>query len=154
MTLSPVSSGMAAVRTAQAVWEHDLLHGSGRFKVGSGAIPESPVSWAARTESSGGKTSPEELLAAAHASCFSMAFAAGLGRMGKPPERLNVTATCTFDKVGDGWKVAKMVLDVKGKVPGIDAKAFEEAAQKAGEGCPISQALKGNVPITVTAHLE
>ncbi|MCI4337740.1 MAG: OsmC family peroxiredoxin [Thermoplasmata archaeon] len=145
---------MAAIRTAEAVWEHDLLHGSGRFKVGSGALPESPISWAARTESSGGKTSPEELLAAAHASCFSMAFAAGLGRAGKPPERLQVTATCTFDKVGDGWKVANMLLEVRGKVPGMDAAAFEEAAQKAGAGCPISGALKNNVPIQVKALLE
>ncbi|MCI4335363.1 MAG: OsmC family peroxiredoxin [Thermoplasmata archaeon] len=145
---------MAAIRTAEAVWEHDLLHGSGRFKVGSGALPESPISWAARTESSGGKTSPEELLAAAHASCFSMAFAAGLGRAGKPPERLQVTATCTFDKEGDGWKVANMLLEVRGKVPGMDAAAFEEAAQKAGAGCPISGALKNNVPIQVKALLE
>lgn len=145
---------MAAVRTAEAVWEHDLLHGSGWFKVGSGAIPELPISWAARTESSGGKTSPEELLAAAHASCFSMALSAGLGRAGTPPDRLHVSATCTFDKVGEGWKVASMVLEVRGKVPKITGPAFEEAARKAGEGCPISVALKGNVPVTVNARLE
>jgi osmotically inducible protein OsmC len=145
---------MAAVRTATAVWEGDLLKGHGRFKVESGALPESAVSWAARTEASGGKTSPEELLAAAHASCFSMALSAGLGRMGKPPERLRVTATCTFDKVGDGWKVTTMALDVKGKVPGLDAAGFAEAAKKAVEGCPISGAIKGNVQISHTAALE
>ncbi len=144
---------MAAKRRAVAVWEHDLLKGSGRFKVDSGAFPEMPVTWAARTEASGGKTSPEELLAAAHASCFAMAFSAGLGRMGTPPERLEVAATCTFDKVGDGWKVTTMELQVVGRVPGIDAAAFAEAAQKAGAGCPISNALKNNVEIRVTAKL-
>jgi lipoyl-dependent peroxiredoxin len=145
---------MAAIRRAHAVWEGDLLKGHGRFKVESGALPESAISWAARTESSGGKTSPEELLAAAHASCFSMALSAGLGRAGKPPERLSVDATCTFDKVGDGWKVTTMVLDVRGKVPGLDASGFQEAAKKAGEGCPISGALKGNVDVRVNAMLE
>jgi osmotically inducible protein OsmC len=145
---------MAAKRSAQAVWEHDLLKGSGRFKVHSGALPESPVSWAARTEQSGGMTSPEELLAAAHASCYAMAFSAGLGRLGKPPERLTVTATCTFDKVGDGWKVTKMELEVLGKVPGIDAATFQDAARKAEAGCPISGAIRNNVEIHLTAKLE
>lgn len=144
---------MAAKRRAVAVWEHDLLKGSGRFKVDSGAFPEMPVTWAARTEASGGKTSPEELLAAAHASCFAMAFSAGLARAGTPPERLEVAATCTFDKVGDGWKVTTMELHVVGRVPGIEAAAFAEAAQKAGAGCPISNALKNNVEIRVTAKL-
>jgi lipoyl-dependent peroxiredoxin len=145
---------MAAIRRVQAIWEGDLAKGHGRFKVESGAIPELPVSWAARTEPTGGKTSPEELLAAAHASCFCMALSAGLGRMGKPPERITVNAACTFDKVGDGWKVTTMELDVHGKVPGLDAAGFQEAAKKAGEGCPISGALKGNVDIRVTAKLE
>jgi osmotically inducible protein OsmC len=145
---------MAAVRRATAVWEHDLLKGSGRFKVESGAIPELPVSWAARTEASGGKTSPEELLAAAHASCLAMAFSAGLGRMGKPPERLTVTASCTFDKVGEAWRVTRMDLEVVGKVPGIDSNAFQEAATKAKDGCPISNALRNNVEIHLSARLE
>jgi len=150
-TLGPT---MAAKRTAQAVWEHDLLHGHGTVKGTSGALGEMGVSWAARTESPGGKTSPEELLAAAHASCFSMALSAGLGRMQKPPERLAVSATATFDKVGDGWKVTNMELDVTGKVPGISAAEFAKAAQAASEGCPISGALKGNVAISVRAKLE
>jgi len=145
---------MAAKRTAQAVWEGDLLRGHGTVKGTSGALGEVGVSWGSRTEAPAGKTSPEELLAAAHASCFSMALAAGLGRMQKPPLRLAVSATATFDKVGDGWKVTTMELDVTGKVPGMTAAEFETAAKAAGEGCPISGALKGNVHVTVRAKLD
>lgn len=145
---------MAAKRTAQAVWEGDLLHGHGRVKGTSGALGEVGVSWSARTESPGGKSSPEELLAAAHASCFSMALSAGLGRMQKPPTRLTVEATATFDKVGDGWKVTTMELNVSGQVARISAAEFEAAAKAAGEGCPISGALKGNVAVSVHAKLE
>jgi lipoyl-dependent peroxiredoxin len=148
-----VRATMAAKRTAEAVWEHDLLHGHGTVKGTSGALGELAVSWAARTEAPGGKTSPEELLAAAHASCFSMALSAGLARMQKPPERLNVRATATFDKVGDAWKVTTMELNVVGKVPGITAAEFESAAKAASEGCPISGALKGNVAISLQAKL-
>jgi len=145
---------MAAKRTAQAVWEGDLLHGHGSVKGTSGGLGDMPVTWVARTEASGGKTSPEELLAAAHAACFSMAFSAGLARQQKPAQRLAVTATATFDKVGDGWKVTTMELSVVGKVPGITPAEFEAAASAAGAGCPISGALKGNVAITVHAKLE
>ncbi|MCI4362272.1 MAG: OsmC family peroxiredoxin [Thermoplasmata archaeon] len=145
---------MAAKRTAEAVWEHDLAKGSGRVKGLSGGLPETAVSWAARTEASGGKTSPEELLAAAHAACFSMAFAAGLGRGGTPPERLDVKATVTFDKVGDAWKVTTSELVVHGKVPGLTQEKFAAAAAAAGTGCPISGALHGNVVISVVATLD
>ena len=145
---------MAAQRTAEAVWEHDLAKGSGRVKGTSGALPEMGVSWAARTEAPGGKTSPEELLAAAHASCFSMALSAALGRASTPPDRLNVRATVTFDKVGDAWKVTKSEIEVRGKVPKVTAEQFEAAAKGAGEGCPISGAIRGNVAITVHATLE
>ncbi|MGA8709850.1 MAG: OsmC family peroxiredoxin [Thermoplasmata archaeon] len=144
---------MAAKRTATAVWEHDLIHGQGTVKGKSGALGEMGVSWAARTEAPGGKTSPEELLAAAHAACFSMALSGGLGRMQKPPERLSVSATATFDKVGDAWKVTTMELEVTGEVPNISATEFEQAAQAASQGCPISGALKGNVAISVRAKL-
>src|SRR5208282_2894014 len=143
---------MAAKRTATAVWENDLVHGHGTVKGTIGAFGEMAVSWAARTEAPGGKTSPEELLAAAHAACFSMALSGGLGRIQKPPERLTVSATATFDKVGDAWKVTTMELDVTGKVPGISAAEFQQAAQAAGQGCPISNALKGNVAISVPAR--
>jgi lipoyl-dependent peroxiredoxin len=145
---------MAAKRTAQAVWENDLVHGHGTVKGTSGALPEVAVSWASRTEAPGGKTSPEELLAAAHASCFSMALSAGLGRLQKPPARLEVSATATFDKVGDGWKVTTMELDVVGRVPGITPAEFTQAAEAASQGCPISGALKGNVAVSVRARLQ
>jgi len=145
---------MAAKRTAQAVWEGTLAQGSGRVKGTSGALPETSVTWASRTEAPAGKTSPEELLAAAHAACYSMALSAGLGRMQKPPTRLAVEATATFDKVGDGWKVTTMELSVTGKVAGITPAEFDAAAKAAGEGCPISGALKGNVAISVHAKLE
>jgi osmotically inducible protein OsmC len=144
---------MTAKSSATAVWEHDLLKGKGQVKGASGAFPELPVSWSARTERSAGMTSPEELLAAAHAACFAMAFSAGLGRKQKPPERLTVTATCTFDKVGEAWKVTTMELDVTGKVPGISSAEFIEAAEAAKVGCPISGALKGNVEIRLRAQL-
>jgi lipoyl-dependent peroxiredoxin len=144
---------MAAKRTAQAIWEGDLLRGHGRVKGTSGALAETGVSWSARTEAPGGKTSPEELLAAAHASCYSMALSAGLGRMQKPPTRLAVDATATFDKVGDGWKVVSMELAVTGTVPGLTPAEFETAAKAAADGCPISGALKGNVAISVRATL-
>jgi lipoyl-dependent peroxiredoxin len=138
---------------AKAIWQGDLAKGEGRVSGESGGLPSTSVSWAARTEMGRGKTSPEELLAAANASCLCMALSAGLGRIGKPPERLDVTAKCTFDKVGDGWKVTLMELDITGKVPGIDAKAFDEAAKAASAGCPISSALKGNVEFRVSARL-
>ncbi len=144
---------MSTKRRAEVSWEKDLAHGSGRVKLDSGALPEFPVTWASRAEAPAGKTSPEELLAAAHASCFSMALSAGLGRIGKPPEHLTVSATATFDKVGDGWKVTTMELDVVGKVPGIDEAAFREAAQKASTGCPISVALHNNVEVRLNARL-
>jgi lipoyl-dependent peroxiredoxin len=144
---------MAAKRSAQAVWEGDLAHGQGTVKGTSGSLGEVAVSWPARTELPGGKSSPEELLAAAEASCFSMALSAGLGRAQKPPKRLEVRATATFDKVGDAWKVTTMELDVVGNVPGLNASEFEAAAKAASEGCPISSALKGNVAISVRSRL-
>jgi osmotically inducible protein OsmC len=144
---------MAAKRTAHAVWERDLRSGSGEVRGESGALPRMPVTWAARTEEPGGKTSPEELLAAAHAACYAMAFSGALGRGGHPPERLDVTAVATFDKVGEAWKVTTMDLDVRGKVPGLTAKEFEDGAQAAEKGCPISNAIRGNVAVRVTAHL-
>ena len=146
---------MAAERTARSVWQGDLESGSGEVSTETtSALQSTPVSWAARTEDAGGKTSPEELLAAAHAACFNMALSGALGRAGTPPERLETTATTTFDKVGEKWKVTTAVLHVRGRVPGADQAAFDEAARTAGEGCPISGALKGNVDISVTAELE
>lgn len=145
---------MAAKRSAHAVWTGDLAHGQGTVRGTGGTLPEVAVSWASRTEAPSGKSSPEELLAAAEASCFSMALSAGLGRMQKPPQKLEVTATATFDKVGDAWKVTTMELEVVGTVPGLSAAEFDQAARAASVGCPISSALKGNVAISVHARLQ
>ena len=146
---------MAAIRKAHVVWTGDLLKGSGKVDAtSSGAFNQLPVTWASRTEKSDGKTSPEELVAAAHASCFCMALSAGLGKAGKPPTKLEVTATVTFEQAGAGWKVKSSELDLKGWVPGMDQAAFQQAAEGAKEGCPISQALKGNVALSVDASLE
>ena len=143
-----------AIRTAHATWNGDLRTGSGVVSATSSKAFSLPVSWAARTEDSGGRTSPEELVAAAHAACYSMAFSAGLGKAGHPPTKLEVDATVTFDQVDGNWKVASSALKVVGQVPGIDAAAFQAAAEAAKDGCPISAALKGNVDLSVEATLE
>ena len=145
---------MAAVRRAEATWSGDLTSGSGSVSaVSSGAFSDLPVSWAARTESSDGKTSPEELVAAAHAACFSMALSGRLGRAGTPPERLDVSAEVTFDKQEAGWKVKSSQLTVRGVVPGMSEEDFVKEAEAARDGCPISGALKGNVELSVDAAL-
>ena len=146
---------MAEVRTANVTWSGDLASGSGMITyVTSGVFSRLPISWAARTSAHNGKTSPEELLAAAHASCFSMAFSARLGKNGTPPTNLDVRAEVTFDQVDGGWKVVSSVLKVKGTVPGIDKATFERLADDAKENCPISVALQGNVKLSVEATLE
>ena len=146
---------MAAMRTATVTWNVSLTEGSCTVSAGTSALfTDLPVSWASRTESAYGRTSPEELLAAAHASCFSMALSGALARAGTAPDHVHVSATVTFDKVGEGWGVTRSELDVVGVVPGIDAAAFEAAAQTAKDGCPISKALSGNVELSVTATLE
>ncbi|MDP9252702.1 MAG: OsmC family peroxiredoxin [Chloroflexota bacterium] len=145
---------MAAIRQARAKWNGDLAKGSGEVSaVSSGKFNALPVSWGARTESPQGKTSPEELLAAAHASCFAMALSAGLAKGGTPPETLEVTSTVTFDKVGADWTVVSSDLQVTGVVPGLDQAAFAKAAEGAKDGCPISRALKNNVKLSVKANL-
>jgi lipoyl-dependent peroxiredoxin len=144
-----------AERRAETTWNGDLMSGNGVLTfASSNLLTETPVTWAARTEAPQGKTSPEELLAAAHASCYAMAFSATLGRRGTPPERLNVTAVCSLDRVEGGMKVTKMDLTVRGRVPGLDQAGFAEAAQVAEQGCPISNALRNNVEISVNATLE
>ncbi|TMC42011.1 MAG: OsmC family peroxiredoxin [Chloroflexi bacterium] len=146
---------MAATREARAVWNGDLLSGTGTVSgASSGKFSDVPVSWSARTAEPGGRSSPEELLAAAHASCFAMALSAGLGRAGTPPNRLEVRSKVTFDKVGDNWTVVSSELEVKGDVPGADAAKFTKAAEDAKENCPVSRALKGNVKLSVRANLS
>lgn len=147
---------MAAVRQATVSWTGDLASGKGNVTgASSGAFKSLEVSWPRRSEAdANGVTSPEELLAASHASCYAMALSAGLGRAGTPPAALSVSARVTFDRVGDGFKVVSSALEVSGKVPNIDAAAFQKAAEDAKDGCPISQALKGNVDLSVKASLE
>jgi osmotically inducible protein OsmC len=145
---------VAATRKAKAVWNGNLATGSGEVSaVTSGKFSALPISWGARTEAPQGKTSPEELLAAAHASCFAMALSAGLAKAGTPPKKLEVTSAVTFDKVGEDWTVVSSELEVTGEVPGIDAAAFAKAAEGAKDGCPISRALKNNVKLSVRPTL-
>jgi osmotically inducible protein OsmC len=146
---------MAAIRRAEATWSGPLSTGSGTVSaITSSAFKDLAVSWSARTEESAGKTSPEELVAAAHSACFAMALSGTLVRGGTPPERLDVSAEVTFDKLEAGWRVVSSALTVRGKVPGISVEAFDAAAEATRTGCPISQALMGNVAITVDATLE
>ena len=144
---------MAAERTAQVVWSGSLMEGSGTIEsTGSGVLGNSPVTWASRSEpDESGRTSPEELIAAAHASCFSMALSHGLAQQGTPPDKLNVKATSTFVP---GTGITQMRLEVRGRVQGLDENGLREAAEQAKENCPVSQALKGNVDITLDAQLE
>jgi osmotically inducible protein OsmC len=141
-----------AERRAEVVWEGNLARGTGSFTVGSGAMAEQTVTWASRTERSEGKTSPEELIAAAHASCFAMALSNVLDEGGTPPERLQISAVCTFDV--DKVKVSSVDLDVRGRVPGLDAEGFQSAVEQGDQGCPVSNALRGNVEIRVSASLD
>ena len=137
--------------TATAAWEGDLRAGCGHFNAASGAFGGD---YSFRTRFEGAKgTNPEELIAAAHAACLSMALAAGLEAAKTPPTRISTTAACTIDKVGDGFRITRMRLEVRGEVPGLDDAAFKAAAEKAKEGCPVSQALKGNVPMELDARL-
>ena len=145
---------MAEVRTADVTWNGDLLTGAGTIDyVSSGVFSRMPVSWAARTGPHNGKTSPEELLAAAHGACFSMAFSARLAKNGTPAAKLRVKAEVSFDNASGGWKVARSLITVVGDVPGIDLARFREIAEDAKENCPISGALKGNVELVVDASL-
>ena len=145
-----------AERRAEVVWEGNLTQGKGTItSTGSGAFSAGlPVTWASRVERSDGRTSPEELIAMAHASCYAMAFSHTLNEAGTPPQQLHVSAVVTVEQVPGGIKVGESRLEVRGKVPGIDQATFEELARKGEQGCPISNALRNNVQITVKATLE
>jgi osmotically inducible protein OsmC len=143
---------MATDRKAEVTWNGDLMSGSGRIdSVTSGAIGGLDVDWLARSEDAGSKTSPEELVAAAHASCFAMALSHALGQAGHPADELKTSATVTFQP-GEG--ITKIALAVAGKVPGIDADVFESAAEDAKENCPVSKALASVSEISLDARLE
>ena len=141
---------MAVDSHATTVWQGPLPTGSGTTKAASGAF-ELPLTWKARAESRESGTSPEELIAAAHASCFAMALSFGLGNAGHPPERLSTSATVTFQP---GTGITKIHLTVAGRVPGLDEEAFKAAAAEAKAGCPVSQALAGVPEITLEAAFE
>jgi osmotically inducible protein OsmC len=145
---------METNRHAEVTWSGDLTSGSGTINyVSSGAISRLPVTWASRTEEHNGRTSPEELIAAAHAACFSMAFSARLGKNGTPPSKLDVKAVVTFAKGDAGWAISRSTLTVTGDVPGIDEATFRSLAEDARDNCPVSVALKGNVELAVEATL-
>jgi osmotically inducible protein OsmC len=144
---------MHAESSATTSWQGTLAHGSGTTSLASGAAGPLEVSWAWRTERSAGTTSPEELIAAAHASCFAMAFSHELAEAGATPEHLDVSATVTFEIVEGAPTVSRSALTVRGTAGGIDADGFARVAAAAKEGCPVSRALKGNVEITLDAAL-
>jgi lipoyl-dependent peroxiredoxin len=144
---------MAVERTANAVWEGDLFGGSGTVSTQSGVVDNATVKWSSRAEQADQNTSPEELIAAAHATCISMALANVLAQSGTPPQRLETEATSTFEQTGDGFRLTTMRVTMRGQVEGIDENGFREAAENAKENCPVSQALKGNVDVSVDASL-
>ena len=147
---------LTATSRANATWSGNLTEGKGRVSMKSGLLTDAAVSWSARTNRDGesaSNTSPEELIAAAHAACFCMALSNGLNQKGHPPQQLDVTATCTFE-VDQGASIKSMRLEVVGNVPGMDEAAFKEAANGAKDGCPVSKALKGNVELSVDARLQ
>lgn len=139
-------------RKASAIWEKGLKDGKGSFKGESGAISGN-YSFGSRFENAAG-SNPEELLAAAEAACFSMALALGLEKNGTPAKKVETSAACTIEQIGDGFKITKMSLTVNASVPGIDDAKFQQIAAGTKDGCPVSQAIKGNVAITLTAKLS
>jgi lipoyl-dependent peroxiredoxin len=137
------------------VWEGNLVEGHGRVSASSGVFTDLDLTWAARTNRPDPKTSPEELIAAAHAACYAMAFSHTLAEAGHAPERVSVTAVCHFTPIeGGGFSVSKMEVDVHGRVPGVDAEAFQHLAEEGERGCPVSNALRGNVEIVLRATLD
>jgi osmotically inducible protein OsmC len=146
---------MATTRQADATWSGDLLSGRGTVTAATTRVfSDLPTTWASRTGEPEGVTSPEELLAAAHASCFSMACSNELAKAGTPPSSLSVSIAVTGDKLETGWTVLSSAITVRGVVPGATAESFREAAEKAKDGCPISKALKNNVELSLEATLE
>ena len=144
---------MHAESSASTSWQGTLARGAGQTTLASGAAGPLEVSWARRTERANGTTSPEELIAAAHASCYAMAFSHELAEAGATPEQLDVSATVTFEIVDGAPTISKSALTVRGKVAGIDADGFAKLAAAAKDGCPVSRALKGNVEVTLDAAL-
>ena len=144
---------MAVERSAKATWEGDLTGGSGEVSTESGVVQSATVKWSSRADQADENTSPEELIAAAHATCISMALANGLAEAGTPATKLETEATATFEQTPDGFRMTTMRFSTRGQVEGLDEDGFRRAAEDAKENCPVSQALKGNVDVSVDASL-
>jgi osmotically inducible protein OsmC len=144
---------MAVERTATAEWQGDLVEGSGTVSTESGVVRDATIKWSSRAEAADENTSPEELMAAAHAACISMALANGLAKAGTPPQELESEATATFESVDDGFRMTNMRIRIRGQVDGLDDDAFRQAAEEAKDNCPVSLALKDNVDVSVEASL-
>jgi len=142
-----------AERTAEVVWTATLARGEGRLKAGSGAVGDLPIDWASRSDRADGRSSPEELLAAADASCYAMSLSLLLTREGTPPERIDVKAKCSLEEQGEWYRVSAIDLDVRAAVPELSEEDFQRAARDADAQCPISKALRGDVDVRLTASL-
>jgi osmotically inducible protein OsmC len=141
------------MRKAEIIWDGPLARGSGALSSASGALASLPVTWAARTEQPDGKTSPEELIAAAHASCFAMALALVLSENHTPPQQLSISATCTLDEVDGAPRITTSELTIRAQVPGLEQPDFERLLAQAANLCPVSNALRGNVEISFAGEL-
>jgi osmotically inducible protein OsmC len=142
-------------RVAHAIWEGPLTSGKGDLEFASSGIGRYPLAWSSRVESPDGRTSPEELLAAAHAACYAMAFSHALAQAGTPAERLHVSSTVTvLPKQGGGLQITRSALEVEGVVPGLDAEAFRKTAEAAEQSCPVSNVIRNNAEITLNANLK
>lgn len=144
---------LRAERQATVAWTNDLAHGSGTLTGRSGALQNLPITWAARVERSDGKTSPEELLASAHAGCYAMALALTLTNAGKQPQQLEVSATYVLEEVNNAPRITTARIDVRGKVAGTNTQEFSTLARQAEQLCPVSNAVRNNVEITLNAEL-
>jgi len=142
-----------ATRKAEIIWDGPLARGSGALSSASGALASLPVTWAARTEQPDGKTSPEELIAAAHASCFAMALALVLGENHTPPQQLAVSAACTLEEVDGAPRITTSELTIRAQVPGLEQTDFEQLLGRAANLCPVSNAVRGNVEISLASEL-
>jgi lipoyl-dependent peroxiredoxin len=143
----------AAQSRAKVVWVGDLATGGGVLDLESGVMSNQPVSWPSRTHRATGKTSPEEMIAGAHAACYAMALSNTLAQAGMPPKRLEISAACTFEQVEGKFRITIMELEVAGDVPGLNQSEFEDMARRGEDGCPVSNALRNNVEIRVKARL-
>jgi osmotically inducible protein OsmC len=142
-----------AERTPTVYWEGTLAKGGGSVRAGSGAVTDLPLDWASRSDRSDGKSSPEELLAAAEAACYAQSLAVLFARDGVEPQRIEVTATCALEEEGDWYRITAVDLEARVQAPGVDEDGFQRVEQEADERCPVTRALRGNVEVRVTGSL-